>query len=941
MKARHLNADIWTISGSSETLLPSGLVLPDPSSNAAGASVWDQTITLTSGAKASGGNNDDVVESTVADVTSVAAPASSTILMTSAAAKTSAAPVTSVYRITSAVPETSAAAETSEAPSSTDQLAVQTSSPLSPSPSSTINEASQTKAVVTSPKSVISDQLSYSATPSLTAVEPSSVSEVVDVLTTSSTTFHEVGSSGSPTSSESDSDQANFESSGQPVAVQTSSPAPQPISDTVQQLPSTQQETTVEAQISAQPETSAQPQTSGQPQTSAQPQTSDQPQTSGQFQSSAQPSESSYRSESNEQPTRADSSYASDPTSAYQAASSSHPEDSTPTSIQSSDSASFSTTDGNDYSSDNGDYDNTSVIAVQTSASLKASPSVVQSENQRVTSYDASTYQVATASLSSSAYLTDTAYESSNDDNLSDSEEVPQTSPSQSLSAPTSASAAIVSNTYLISSNSSDSSDGGVTVTALDARPSSTAQASSPQTDVNEAGSSSSSASSFESKISPSGSDDNGSPSETDQSQSQYFEPSSSDVSTEQFTTPTSSHQPTTYAAFIMPASSSSASSDEPFVFTVGGMTIGQFTEAGADAMIAVQFSSTSTTDSPAAENSAWAETVAVENIEGTDATSTSASEVVAASAARTSSAFLADGNNGSWVSSVNESVSPGAPTSSEEARETSDSNRSGEDNYGTYSSASASTEETSKDNNQRSGAGENTASVTVDYITTSPTQSSSIVSASYTDQRWSASQAKATVAGESEGSKVSAAPTIFSILSNSTSSNDSFGRESSDDKRQSLSATSYQANFTITGESAMVSASGHSHHQSDTAVNDMISQIIAVETSAISFDSSPLSSVYRFSKGDDTYTKSGSPGAEPTSMSPWAQALSNNRNSSASISEIIRTASSLVSGASYSLESASTQKAVVTGGQSSGKTCARKRKEKARRARALLIEAV
>lgn len=940
MKARHLNADIWTISGSSETLLPSGLVLPDPSSNAAGASVWDQTITLTSGAKASGGNNDDVVESTVADVTSVAAPASSTILMTSAAAKTSAAPVTSVYRITSAVPETSAAAETSEAPSSTDQLAVQTSSPLSPSPSSTINEASQTKAVVTSPKSVISDQLSYSATPSLTAVEPSSVSEVVDVLTTSSTTFHEVGSSGSPTSSESDSDQANFESSGQPVAVQTSSPAPQPISDTVQQLSSTQQETTVEAQISAQPETSAQPQTSGQPQTSAQPQTSDQPQTSGQFQSSAQPSESSYRSESNEQPTRADSSYASDPTSAYQA-SSSHPEDSTPTLIQSSDSASFSTTDGNDYSSDNGDYDNTSVIAVQTSASLKASPSVVQSENQRVTSYDASTYQVATASLSSSAYLTDTAYESSNDDNLSDSEEVPQTSPSQSLSAPTSASAAIVSNTYLISSNSSDSSDGGVTVTALDARPSSTAQASSSQTDVNEAGSSSSSASSFESKISPSGSDDNGSPSETDQSQSQYFEPSSSDVSTEQFTTPTSSHQPTTYAAFIMPASSSSASSDEPFVFTVGGMTIGQFTEAGADAMIAVQFSSTSTTDSPAAENSAWAETAAVENIEGTDATSTSASEVAAASAARTSSAFLADGNNGSWVSSVNESVSPGAPTSSEEARETSDSNRSGEDNYGTYSSASPSTEETSKDNNQRSGAGENTASATVDYITTSPTQSSSIVSASYIDQRWSASQAKATVAGESEGSKVSAAPTTFSILSNSTSSDDSFGRESSDDKRQSLSATSYQANFTITGESAMVSASGHSHHQSDTAVNDMISQIIAVETSVISFDSSPLSSVYRFSKGDDTYTKSGSPGAEPTSMSPWAQALSNNRNSSASISEIIVTASSLVSGASYSLESASTQKAVVTGGQSSGKTCARKRKEKARRARALLIEAV
>ncbi|AGV14536.1 cell wall surface anchor protein, variant [Cryptococcus neoformans var. grubii H99] len=898
--------------GSSDTLLPSGLVLPDPSSNDPGSSVWNQTITLTAGAKASGGNDDSIIGSTIAEVTSVAALASSTFPVTSAAAKTSAAPVTS------ATPETSAAAETSETPLSTDQLAVQTSSFIPPSPSSSVDEVSQTKAVATSSKPVISEQLNYSDTSSLTAVELSSVSEVVDAPTAPSTFLQAVVSSDSAAPSESDSDQAKFESSGQPVAVQTSSPAPQPISVTVEQVSSTQQETTVEVQTSAQPETSAQPQTSGQPHISAQPKTSDQ------SQSSAQPSESSYQSESNEQPTSAES------------------------------------PSGNYYSSDNGGFDSTSVIAVQSSASLKAPPSIVQSDAQHVTSYDASTYQATTASLSSSAHATDVAYESSNDDNPSDSEVVPQTSPSDSSSAaPTRASAAIASNTYPISSSSSDSSDGSITVTALDVRPSSMAQASSSQTAFSNAGTSTFFASSFESKISPSGIDGNGSPSETDQSQSQRFELSSSNISIEQVVTPTSSHQPTTYALFTMPASSSSASSDEPFVFTVGGMIIGQFTETGAGAVMAAQISATSTTDQathaiPAAESSAWYGTAAVENTGDTDATSASVPKTVAPSAVRTRSA-LADGNAGILVNSANESVSQGTPTGSETAREASDSNLSDEDNYDTYTLASASTsanevkwteeskgdisgtavvdvasteggdgmrltgvpatyvsetqasketaKKTDKGNTQESGVGENTASVTVGYITTSPT--------------------------------------AFGISLNSISSSDSFGRESSDDKHQSLSATSYQANFTITGESAMVSASGHSHHQSGTAVNDMTSQIIAVETSAISSDSSPRSSAYRFSKGNSPYTLSGSPGAEPTSISPWAQALSNNRNSSASFSEVIVTASSFVGGASYSLESGSTEKAVVTGGQSGGKTCARKRKEKARRARALLMEAM
>lgn len=933
--------------GSSDTLLPSGLVLPDPSSNDPGSSVWNQTITLTAGAKASGGNDDSIIGSTIAEVTSVAALASSTFPVTSAAAKTSAAPVTS------ATPETSAAAETSETPLSTDQLAVQTSSFIPPSPSSSVDEVSQTKAVATSSKPVISEQLNYSDTSSLTAVELSSVSEVVDAPTAPSTFLQAVVSSDSAAPSESDSDQAKFESSGQPVAVQTSSPAPQPISVTVEQVSSTQQETTVEVQTSAQPETSAQPQTSGQPHISAQPKTSDQ------SQSSAQPSESSYQSESNEQPTSAESPYVSDPTSADQA-SSSHAEDFTPTLIQSSDRASFSISSGNYYSSDNGGFDSTSVIAVQSSASLKAPPSIVQSDAQHVTSYDASTYQATTASLSSSAHATDVAYESSNDDNPSDSEVVPQTSPSDSSSAaPTRASAAIASNTYPISSSSSDSSDGSITVTALDVRPSSMAQASSSQTAFSNAGTSTFFASSFESKISPSGIDGNGSPSETDQSQSQRFELSSSNISIEQVVTPTSSHQPTTYALFTMPASSSSASSDEPFVFTVGGMIIGQFTETGAGAVMAAQISATSTTDQathaiPAAESSAWYGTAAVENTGDTDATSASVPKTVAPSAVRTRSA-LADGNAGILVNSANESVSQGTPTGSETAREASDSNLSDEDNYDTYTLASASTsanevkwteeskgdisgtavvdvasteggdgmrltgvpatyvsetqasketaKKTDKGNTQESGVGENTASVTVGYITTSPT--------------------------------------AFGISLNSISSSDSFGRESSDDKHQSLSATSYQANFTITGESAMVSASGHSHHQSGTAVNDMTSQIIAVETSAISSDSSPRSSAYRFSKGNSPYTLSGSPGAEPTSISPWAQALSNNRNSSASFSEVIVTASSFVGGASYSLESGSTEKAVVTGGQSGGKTCARKRKEKARRARALLMEAM
>lgn len=148
--------------------------------------------------------------------------------------------------------------------------------------------------------------------------------------------------------------------------------------------------------------------------------------------------------------TSAESLYTSDRIPTYQA-SSSHLQDFTPTSAQSSDGASFSATDENDYSFDNGDYDSTSVIAVQTNSNLKASSSVVPSDNQHVTSFDASTYPPSTASLLSSVYHTDDTYEGSSDGNLSDSEVTSRTPPSDSSNGPTSVSAAIASNTYPIS----------------------------------------------------------------------------------------------------------------------------------------------------------------------------------------------------------------------------------------------------------------------------------------------------------------------------------------------------------------------------------------------------------------------------------------------------------------------------------------------------------
>lgn len=148
--------------------------------------------------------------------------------------------------------------------------------------------------------------------------------------------------------------------------------------------------------------------------------------------------------------TSAESLYTSDRIPTYQA-SSSHLQDFTPTSAQSSDSASFSATDENDYSFDNGDYDSTSVIAVQTNSNLKASSSVVPSDNQHVTSFDASTYPPSTTSLLSSVYHTDDTYEGSSDGNLSDSEVTSRTPPSDSSNGPTSVSAAIASNTYPIS----------------------------------------------------------------------------------------------------------------------------------------------------------------------------------------------------------------------------------------------------------------------------------------------------------------------------------------------------------------------------------------------------------------------------------------------------------------------------------------------------------
>lgn len=655
-------------------------MLPDPSSNAAGASVWNQTITLNAGAKVTGGSDNIITTSTIIKVTSAAAPASSTIPMTPAAATTSADLVTSAQPVTSSVRMTSAAAD--------------------------------------------------------------------------------------------------------------------------------------------------------------------------------------------ELPTSAKSLYTSDPIHTYQA-SSRHLQDFTPTSAQSSDSTSFSATDENDYSFDNGDYSSTSVIAVQTNASLKASSSVVPSDNQHMTSFDASTYPPSTASLLSSVYHTDDTYESSSHGNLSDSEVPSRTSPSNSSSGPTSVVAAIASNTYPISSGRSDE---GITITALDTGPSSTTQGSSSQSDSSEAGSLSSSLSSYESKTSSSRNDDHGSPSETAQSQSQYFEPNSSIVSIEQFAAPTSSHQPTTYALFTVPAPSSSASSNEPFVFTIGGMTIGQFTEAGVSAVIAAQINAISTTGqgthaTAVAESSAWVEVAAAENIGESDSTSASVSEVIVTLAAPTGSA-LVDANDGSSVTLGNGSVSAGAPTTSGGARETSDSNRSGEDNFDSHTSASASTR-----------AGE------------------------------------AKVTGESEGD-VSTSAAVVDVTSTEGGNR--------------MNLTRVPGVFVSETQASRGTAKGkHKNNNKESGVGENTASVTTDNSTTAPTESSSLR------------TLSYSLGAERTSMSPWAQAFSNNRNSSAPFWDVIISASSLVDAASYSPESGSPQKTVVAGGQSSGKTCARKRKEKARRARALLMEAI
>lgn len=667
---------IRMISGSSDTLLPSGLVLPDPSSNAAGASVWDQTITLNAGAKVTGGSDNTITTSTIVKVSSAAAPASSSIPMTPAAATTSANLVTSAQPVTSPVRMTSAAA----------------------------------------------DEL--------------------------------------PTSSES---------------LYTSNPFP------------------------------------------------------------------------NDQ------------------ASSSHLQDFTTTSAQSSDSASFSATDENDYSFVNGDYDSTSVIAVQTNSNLKASSSVVPSDNQHVTSFDASTYPPSTTSTLSSVYHTDDTYEGNSDSNLSDPEVASRTSPSGSSSGPTSVPAAIASNTYPIPSHRSN---GGITITALDARPSSTTQGSSSQSDSSEAGSLSSSVS----ETSPTRNDDNDSPSETDQSQSQYFEPSSSIVSFEQFPTPTFSHQPTTYALFHVPAPSSSASSDEPFVFTIGGITIGQFTEAGVGAVLAAQINAILTTGqgthaTAVAESSVWAEATAAEDIEGSARASASVSAVIVTLAAPTGSS-LVDANDGSSVTLANGSVSAGAPTTSGGARETSDGNRSGEDNFDSYTSASASTR---------------------------------------------AGEAKAT--GGSEGD---------------ISTSAAFVDVSSTEAGNRMNLTRVLAAFVSGTQASRGTAKGkHKNYNKESGVGENTASVTSDSTITAPTESSSLR------------TLSGSLVAEPTSMSPRVQAFSNNRNSSASFWDVIVSASSFVDGASYSLESGSPQKTVVAVGQSSGKTCSRKRKEKARRARALLMEAI
>lgn len=654
-------------------------MLPDPSSNAAGASVWDQTIALNAGAKGTGGSDNTITTSTIVKVSSAAAPASPTIPVTPAAATTSADLVTSAQPVTSPVRMTSAAAE--------------------------------------------------------------------------------------------------------------------------------------------------------------------------------------------ELPTSAESLYTSDPIPTYQA-SSGHLQDFTPTSAQSSDSASFSATDENDYSFDNGDYSSTSVIAVQTNASLKASSPVVPSDNQHVTSFDASTYPPSTTSLLSSVYHTDDTYEGSSDGNLSNSEVTSRTSPSDSSSGPTSVSAAIASNTYPIPS---DRSNRGITITALDAGPSSTTQESSSQSDSSEAGSLSSSVSSYESQISPTPNADNGSPSEIDQYQSQYFEPSSSIVSFEQFPTPTFSHQPTTYALFHVPAPSSSASSNEPFVFTIGGMTIGQFTEAGVGAVLAAQINAISTTGqgthaTAVVESSTWAEATAAETIGGSDRTSANVSEVIVTLAAPTGGA-LVDANDGSLLTLANGSVSAGAPTTSGGARETSDSNRSGEDNFDSYTSASASTR---------------------------------------------ADEAKVT-GGSEDGVSTSAA----------------FVDVASTEGGNRMNLTRVLAVFVSETQASRGTAKGkHKNYNKESGVGENTASVTTDNTITASAESSSLR------------TLSDSLVAEPISMSPWVQAFSNNRNSSASFWDVV-SASSFVDGASYSLESGSPQETVVAGGQSSGKTCARKRKEKARRARALLMEAI
>lgn len=181
-------------------------------------------------------------------------------------------------------------------------------------------------------------------------------------------------------------------------------------------------------------------------------------------------------------------------------------------------------------------------------------------------------------------------------------------------------------------------------------------------------------------------------------------------------------------------------------------------------------------------------------------------------------------------------SVSADAPTTCGGARETSDSNGSGEDDFDSYTSASASTR---------------------------------------------ADEAKVT--GGSQGD-VSTSAAVADVAST--------------EGGNGMNLTGVLAAFVNETQTSRGIAKGkHKNYNKESGIGENTASVTIDNRITAPTESSSLR------------TLSDSLVAEPTSMSPWVQAFSNNRNSSASFWDVIVSASSFVDGASHSLESGSPQR--------------------------------